>query len=152
MNNNFLAHIIRDLFEKRSFTIIYGADQGLRLTLLDPQHSIGAYQMHSERDNVADTFEYRFWEAGVYDPFLSYGEADLFVSINYNPTVHQNAYVNLAIQIKQLLKNGGKAFVVNPGPWAKNIKNIMTIDGPTTKEAKRYSMLRNQDVLVYENI
>ena len=152
MDNNFLAHIIRDLFPNRNFTLIYGADQSLRIKLLEPEHSIGAFQLHTERSNIEDTFLYRFWDAGLNDPFIEYGDADLFVSIDYNPNLHSNSMLNIAIQVKKLLKPGGKAFIINPGSWAKNLKTIMRIDGITTREAKRYTMLKDQDILIYENI
>lgn len=152
MNNNFLSHIIRDLFPKRAFTVIYGADQDLKLTLLDPIHSVGAFQLHTEKKDVEDVFDYRFWDAGLNNPFISDGCADLFISINYNPKLKPEYTSNIAIQIKQMLKQGGKALVINPGYWARNLKNVMTIDGITTKEARRYSMLKDQDILVYENI
>lgn len=152
MDSNFLAHIIRDLFPNRAFTVIYNWDEGLRKELLMPQHSVGAFQLHTERSNDEDTFERRFWEAGINNPFIEYGDVDLFISINYDPVVYPNRYMDIALQIMHLLKPGGKALIINPGSWARNIKNVMTIDGITTKEAKRYAMLRDQDVLVYENI
>lgn len=152
MDNNFLSHIIRDLFPNRAFTVIYNWDESLRKELLTPQHSVGAFQLHTERNNVEDTFERRFWEAGINNPFIQYGDVDLFISINYDPVVYPNKYMDIALQIMYLLKPSGKALIINPGSWARNIKNIMTIDGITTKEAKRYSMLKDQDVLVYENI
>jgi hypothetical protein len=154
MNNHFLAHIIRDVFSSRDFTIIYGQDRGLQTVLASTEHSIGALQLHSERDQDQDQdcFEYRFWEIGLNDPYLAYGNADLFISINYNPLIYDTDTETIAFQVKNLLKPGGKALMINPGDWAKDFKKIIQIDGFSTKEIMRYSMLQNENVLVYENI
>ena len=152
MNNHFLAHIIRDVFSKTNFTIIYGGDRSLQTTLATAEHSIGAFQLHTERDQDEDCFEYRFWEIGLNGPYLTYGDADLFISINYNPSTYDTNTETIAFQVKNLLKLGGKALIVNPGDWAKDFKRIFQIDGLATREIMRYSMLQNENVLVYENI
>lgn len=152
MNNHFLAHIIRDVFPKTNFTIIYGGDRSLQEVLATSEHSIGAFQLHTETAQDEDCFEYRFWEIGLDDPYLGYGDADLFISINYNPSIGDTDTEAIALQIKKLLKPGGKALIVNPGDWAKDFKKIIEIDRFSTKEIMRYSMLQNESVLVYENI
>lgn len=152
MNNHFLAHIIRDVFPNTNFTIIYGEDRSLQEVLATPEHSIGAFQLHTERGPDKDSFEYRFWEIGLNDPYLDYGDADLFISVNYNPSTYDNNTEIIAFQIKALLKPGGKALIINPGNWAKDFNRILQIDGFATREIMRYSMLQNESVLVYENI
>ena len=152
MNNHFLAHIIRDVFPNRNFTIIYGGDRSLQTVLSTAEHSIGAFQLHTETAQDEDCFEYRFWEIGLDDPYLGYGDADLLISINYSPSIYDTDTETIAFQIKNLLKPGGKALSVNPGDWAKDFKKIIQIDGFSTKEIMRYSMFQNESVLVYENI
>ena len=152
MNNHFLAHIIRDIFPETNFTIIYGGDRSLQKVLATPEHSIGAFQLHTERGQVEDSFEYRFWEIGLNEPYLDYGDADLLISINYSPSTYDTNTETIAFQIKNLLKPGGKALIINPGNWAKDFKRIIPIDGMATREIMRYSMLLNESVLVYENI
>ena len=152
MNNHFLAHIIRDIFPKTNYTIIYGGDRSLQSALATPEHSIGAFQLHTERGKVEDSFEYRFWEIGLNNPYLNYGDADLLISIDYSPSIHDTDTEAIAFQIKNLLKPDGKALIINPGNWAKDLKRIIQIDGAATKEIMRYSMLLNESVLVYENI
>jgi hypothetical protein len=153
MNNDFIAHVIRDVFSKRNYTVIYGGNEDLKNALSKPEHSIGAYQFHTERDSkLEDSFYYRFWEIGVDNPYINYGETDLFISINYNPTVYQVDKLVIGSQIKKLLKNGGKAMLVNPGTWSEKIDFFMSLDNISIKEIKRYSMFKNENVLVYENI
>jgi len=152
MDNNFLSHIIRDLFPKREFTVIYGWDEGLRLEFIKPEHSIGAFQMHTEKTSTEDTFEHSFWEIGINDPYIAYGDTDLIISINYNPHLSTKDLTYVALQFKNLLKVGGKAMLINPGYWSSNLKKVMRIDAITTREAKRYSMLKDEDILVYENL
>ena len=152
MNNHFLAHIIRDVFPKTNFTIIYGGDRSLQTTLATVEHSIGALQLHSERDQDEDCFEYRFWEIGLNNPYIDYGDADLLISINYSPSIYDTDTEAIAFQIKNLLKPNGKALIINPGNWAKDLRRIIPIDGIATREIMRYSMLLNESVLVYENI
>jgi len=152
MNNHFLAHVIRDIFPKRNFTIIYGEDRSLQEALATPEHSVGAFQLHTERGSDKDSFEYRFWEIGLNDPYVNYGNADLFISVNYNPSTYDTNTETIAFQIKNLLKPGGKALIINPGTWAKDFMRIFQIDGFATREIMRYSMFQNESVLVYENI
>jgi N-acetylmuramoyl-L-alanine amidase len=79
-------------------------------------------------------------------------KADLFISINYNPSTYDSNTETIAFQIKNLLKPGGKALIINPGTWAKDFNRILQIDEFATREMMRYSMLQNESVLVYENI
>ena len=152
MNNHFLAHIRRDIFPKTNYTIIYGEDRSLQEVLATPEHSVGAFQLHTERGPDQDSFEYRFWEIGLNHPYLDYGDADLFISVNYSPSIYDTDTEAIASQVKNLLKPNGKALIINPGNWAKDLKRIIPIDGIATKEIMRYSMLLNESVLVYENI
>lgn len=153
MNNDFIAHVIRDVFAKKNFTVIYAESQDLRTTLSKSEHGIGAYQFHTERSsNIKDSFYYKFWEIGINDPYISYGETDLFISINYNPTVYPIDKSSIGLQLKKLLKKGGKVMLVNPGSWSEKIDLFMDLDNNSIKEIKRYSMFKNENVLVYENL
>ena len=58
----------------------------------------------------------------------------------------------VANQIKNFLKPGGFAMVVNPGVWANDLGKYLTINAQMLTNIKRYSMFKNQNVLVYENI
>jgi hypothetical protein len=42
--------------------------------------------------------------------------------------------------------------VVNPGVWANDLGKYLTINAQVETEIKRYSMFKNENVLVYENI
>ena len=58
----------------------------------------------------------------------------------------------LAKQVKNFLKPGGFAMIVNPGIWANDLGNYLTTNEQVKTEIKRYSMFKNKNVLVYENI
>lgn len=152
INNHFIAHVIRDTFVEKNFTVIYGNDTTLRDTLLLPEHSIGAFQMHSDQGSEIKYDNCEFWNIGLDNPHISYGDVDLFISINYNPELQSINKDKIATQIKNLLKPKAKILLVNPGNWADNIKQFLCIDLYSTTNVKRYSMFKDQDVVVYENI
>jgi hypothetical protein len=152
MNTDFISHIIRDTFVEKNFTVIYSDDTELKEVLLLPNHSIGAFQLHSELNQENDKIDYKFWNIGLSNPHIQYGDVDLFVSINYNPTINNLNKQKAALQIKMLLKDKGKAFIVNPGEWASDLDKHMSIDSESITNIKRYSMFKNENVLVYENI
>ena len=58
----------------------------------------------------------------------------------------------VAKQIKNFLKPGGFAMIVNPGIWADDLGKHLTINAQVETEIKRYSTFSQQDVSVYENI
>ena len=108
VNNHFIAHIIRDTFSEKNFTVIYGNDTTLRDTLLLPEHSIGAFQMHSDQGSEIKYDNCEFWNIGLDNPHISYGDVDLFISINYNPELQSINKDKIATQIKNLLKPKAK--------------------------------------------
>lgn len=152
MNWSFFAHIVRDLFDNRENTILYCYNKELQAVMFSPEHSIGSIILHTERDFMDAKRNCYYWEIGINNPYLEYGKSDLIISVNYNPNIFEKKTQNAAVQIRDLLKKGGKVFAVNPGVWASNLKDVMKIDNETIVEAKRYSMLSNEEVFVYENI
>lgn len=152
VNNHFIAHIIRDTFSEKNFTVIYGSDTNLKSTLLSSEHSIGAFQLYSDFVDDSESENCQFWNIGINNPTINYGDVDLFVSINYKPTLSFVNYESAAKQIAQLLKSKGKAFIVNPGDWAIELEKFLSIDINSTTNIKRYSMFKDENVVVYENI
>jgi len=152
MSYEFLAHVVRDVFPNNGFTIIYDSDFSFREILAKPEHGIGAYCLHTERD-ANDFPEYAyFWEAGWNHPFFSPDSADLLICLDYEPELIDNYYHNIAIQIGSVLKPGGLVLLINPGIWASELDSVFSIRYDLIKECKRYKFLSEENVIVYENI
>lgn len=152
MDTDFLSHIIRDLFKNKDFTVIYGLNTNLRETLATSEHGLGAYALYTgESEKNKPDYSY-YWEAGINHPFFTPGSCDLFISIDYDPSIINNYYSNVALQLVSLLKIHGLIFLINPGAWASELSNFFTLRNDLIIEAKRYKMLSNQKVYIYENI
>lgn len=152
MNNNFLAHAIRDVFQETDFTVIYGADIDLRETLASSEHAIGAYILHTDRDiNYEHDYCY-YWEAGVNHPFFTENSCDLFISVNYDPSIFNEWYDNIGLQLCSVMKPGGLIFLINPGKWASTLEDFFIVREDLIKELSRFEFLFDQEVFVYENI
>lgn len=152
INNHFLCHIIRDVFPIRNNVGLYGDLQELKEEMLKPEHSIGSLLLHTNREKMNDHEQGFFWEIGINGPYCGYSCFDLFISINYNPNLLTDNYDFIAEQICALIKTNGIIFLMNPGPWASELSNYLSIKKDMIKELKRFSMLANQEVIVYENI
>ena len=152
MDSNFIAHIIRDIFPNTADTTLYGNHEHLMGVLHTPEHGIGAYLLHTERDKINENSPYKFWEIGINHMYFSDDTCDLFISFDYNPQLFNEDISVPAQQIKDYLKPGGLCFLVNPGYWANCLNEVMPRNNDIENEIKRYSMFKNQNVLVYENI
>lgn len=152
MNNHFLCHIIRDVFPVRNNVGLYGDLQNLKEEMLKPEHSIGSLLLHTNREKMSDYDQGFFWEIGINGPYCGYSCFDLLISINYDPNLLTDNHDFIAEQVCALLKTGGIVFLINPGPWACELPKYLSIKKDTIKELKRFSMLTNEEVLVYENI
>ncbi|MFZ4104905.1 hypothetical protein [Flavobacterium sp.] len=153
MNWNFVAHIIRDIFADTNFTICYELDKQLSETLKKPEHSIGAFSMYTSLNALAENIDERYyWAAGRSGMFFEEECADLFISINYDPEILDNDYENVANVIQKVLRPGGFAMLVNPGIWAAAVGGSLLQNISLENEIKRYSIFKDEDVRVYENI
>ena len=152
MDWDYVAHIIRDIFPQRIFTTLYGRSQELVDTLRTPEHSIGAFMLHTEREKYISNDWSKYWEAGVDGMHFGESICDLFISFDYDPELLNGDTDMVAKQIKNFLKPGGFAMVVNPGIWADDLGKHLAINAQVETEIKRYSMFSQQDVSVYENI
>lgn len=152
INNNFLCHIIRDIFPIRNNVGLYGDLQELKEEMLKPEHSIGSLLLHTNREKMNDYEQGFFWEIGINGPYCGYNCFDLFISINYNPMLLTNNYKFIAEQISALMKHRGIVLIVNGGLWSSEIDKYMTLRKDLINEAKRYTILRDKRVYIYENI
>lgn len=152
MNNNFLSHIIRDLFPTRRTIVLYGDMHDLQKEMLTSIHSMGSFLLHTNKSHLSHEDNSSYWEIGINAPYMGYNYADLFVSINYSPEILSDNYDFIAEQIKSILKPGGFLFTVNSGKWSSKISDYLLLNNYLTAEAKRYSMLKDEQVFIYENI
>lgn len=152
MNNNYLGHIIRDLFPIHSVTICYGLLDDLVEELHKPLHGIGALLLHSENDIESELDYKKYWNIELNDCYFSNNFCELFISLNYNPSFTKNDYSFVAVNIKKLMKLNGFVFLVNPGLWASSMSEYFLLREDLVKEAKRFSILKNEEIYIYENI
>lgn len=152
MNWDYVAHIIRDVFRETTFTIIYGRNKEMIDVLRTPKHGIGAFMLHTEREKYISNDWCKYWEAGVDGMYFGESVCDLFISINYDPKILDNDYENVANVIQKVLKPGGFALLVNPGIWAAAVGGSLLQNTSLENEIKRYSIFKDEDVRVYENI
>lgn len=152
MNNNFLCHIIRDLFPNRNHIILYGDMKNLQKEMLSPLHGMESFMLHTDRSRQIYEENSCYWEIGINGPYMGYCYADLFISVNYEPELFSDNYEFIAEQIKSILKPKGYLFLINPGHWCQKIKNYLKINELLIDEAKKYSALKNEQVFIYENI
>lgn len=146
-NNNFVCHVIRDVFPKREFTVVYDRSNDLTEEMHTQKHGIGALRLHSEMYS-RENYSWALGTAGIY-----FGSViDLFVSINYDPIHIKDLVLEIAKQLKESMKQGGIVFLVNPGHWADRLGEILLVRSDLEKEVKKYSFLKDEDVRVYENI
>jgi len=160
---NFISHIIRDIFPYQGNVIIFGEYPELLDCLYSPQHSIGAYMLHCNEVNDwkpdylysnlkhAPTDAIKGWYIRENDSFFGEAFCDLFISINYQVDDIGHP-IRIAENIKRIMKPNSIGFIVNPGSWASELVNFNYINYNLIREVKRYSIFKDEQVLVYENI
>ena len=155
MNYNFLCHIIRDIFERKHNTVLYSEVNDsllLREVMKSNEHSMESFVLHTDRSKREYFDGVAFWEIGYNEPYMGYNYADLFISIDYNPEILTNDNTFIADQVKNILKHGGHALIINPGDWASSIELHLERNNKIEIEAKKYSMLSGKRIFIYENI
>lgn len=155
MNYDFLCHIIRDIFEHKNNIVLYGNiddSTSLREVMRSNKHSMGSFILHTDRSKKEYYDEIAYWEIGFNGPYMGYNYADLFISIDYDPKIFLDDNIYIAEQIRGILKYGGHALLINPGSWASSIGSYLDRNNKMEMEAKKYSMLSDERVFIYENI
>lgn len=151
MNNHFLAHIIRDIFKEKAFTVYYGLDISFIETLRTSEHGIGVFHLHSE-DKVEFLDDSIYWNAELNDCSFSSDVCDLFISIDYHPNIGSEYHGNYLSSIERIIKPGGYILLINPMKTFYDISDNFIVRNDLVKECKRYSLLRDAEVIVYESI
>lgn len=153
MSWNFVGHIIRDVFPSPSPVIVYGENYMSLNSFRSSEHGIETFLLHSDPRcrNIDLEFVY-YWEIGINYSFFGNRFCNLFVSIDYDPRPLFDKQKEVNNQIKFLMNDGGKLFLVNPGSWANELENVFTRKSEIEKEIKRFTMFKHEKVYVYENI
>lgn len=152
MNNNFLAHIIRDIFHKKNFTVYYGLDYNFISTLKSNEHSIGAFHVHSENSLKEQGDGTYYWLVNTDALFFEANCCDLFISYDYDPDIEQQNIQQAINYVHEVIKPGGLLFLVNPGKVFSDIPDTFINRWDLVQELKRYKMLSDKEVFVYESI
>jgi hypothetical protein len=159
-----LVHIVRDIFPNKENIIYYGEDVAFLETLHSPEHGLGAFLLHSNPEDdwslskqtsklkTVNKAMCKGWVIEFNDSFFGEDFCDLFISFSYSPWMLHENYSFVALNIKKLLKPNGLIFAVDPGDWSMCLGDHMTLREDLVKEVKRYSLLKNKEVFVYENI
>lgn len=146
---NFLAHILRDVFDVENQIIHFGDDStDLLETMHSTEHGMETWGLTLTQESKSDT--YRLWHP-VNDTFYGYDFAKLIVSYNYDPPSGYwlSHKPEAAPKLIRLLQDGGYMMAVNPGEWADGFDE--TLRCPEIEaELRRYSMLAKEDVRVYQ--
>ncbi len=165
MNNNFLCHVIRDVFNPTGQVVLYGENLDLFDTLYAPEHSIGAYMLHSDY-SVLDPKDFKTsanvknanidlvkqWPLEYNNCFFGLDFCELFVSVNYDPVMLINNFYGAATNIKSMMKKNGLLFLVNPGVWSYNLDLFFDVRFDLIHEIHKYRIFKDDKILVYENV
>lgn len=152
MNNSYIAHIVRDIFPIHSACMYYGIDKSFVDTLNTSEHGIGSINFYSSQETVSNLENFTCWN--IENSRLHVGDNffDLFISIQYDPDIDNDSCVVIGSEIKRVLKKNALLLVINCDKISKCFENIFAKRKDIIKEVKRYSILKNENVLVYENI
>lgn len=158
------AHIIRDLFPDKKNIIYYGEDTKFLEVFHKPEHGLGVFLVHSNPEDdwsLSDQkknleLEYqdmcKAWVIEFNDSFFGDSYCDLLFSINYEPWMLYKNFDFVAENIKKLMNKNGIIFAINPGDWATSLDKFFVLREDLITEAKRFSLIKNETILVYENI
>jgi hypothetical protein len=151
MNNNFLIHIIRDVFGAQKSPIVYGRDFDVVTLMKSNEHSMGAVLMYSDFPQIRCEHSYYL---NIDQEDISYYRdyCDFMLSVNYQYQLETPFCDRVAKIFSNIIKKNGKIFLVNPGTWSFCFDDVYERNFQLEREVKRFSLLRNEKVFVYENI
>lgn len=152
MNNTYIAHIIRDIFPIHSASMYYGVNKSFADTLNTSEHGIGSLNFYSSQETVPNLENFTPWNTENSRLHIGDNFFDLFISIQYNPKVDEDSCAVFGSEIKRVLKKNALLLVINCDKISKCFENMFTKRKDIIKEVKRYSILKEENVLVYENI
>lgn len=147
--NDNLLHIIRDVFGKRTSPIIYGRDTNLLKDFHSPTHGMGAVLMYSDSPHLHDEQNVHFLD--IYESYTHYYRdyCDFLFSIDYRFNCIPS---QVALKFKDIMKEKSSIFLINPGIWSQYFDLIASRNSILEKEVKKFSLLKNEKIFVYDNM
>ena len=128
---------------------MYGKNYPLLPILRNPEHGIEAWGLQTETENLKVPNTY-YWSVGYNGTHFGHEFCDLFISMNYNPYIPDTLLERAAVSTSNVLKEGGYAFLVDPGKWSWELEKHLTPRPDLVREIKRYSMFTDQNVRVLQ--
>ena len=151
MNNNFLVHIVRDVFGSKKSPIVYGRDTNLVEQMRSSVHGMGAVLFHSDFPIIRSSDSYYL---NIDDDHLGHyvNYADFMLSLNYQYVIDPPFCDRVAKKFLQVMKHESQILLINPGTWSFCFDDFYDRNLSLEREVKRFSMLSSEKVFVYENI
>lgn len=149
--NNFITHVIKDVFDPQSPVMVYGGDFELVNTLRTPEFSNESWGLTPDQYLTfpgAQPYVW-YWKIPYNDTHFGRDYTDLFVSIECEWNPDADLLDGIALRIMLLLKNGGHALIIDPGTWDGSLEKVFARDSQLEREVMRYSMFAGHDVAVY---
>lgn len=153
MNWHHVAHVIRDVFPNQSPLVYYGKDFSILKDFRSTEHGLETFCLTSEEEYRDSQLNYvYYWNSGVSFPFFGKGFCNLFVSINYDIDKNEQEQIEIVKQLKFMVNKNAKILVCNPGSWAGLLDHCLKQDLKLQKEIKRFSIFKNENIKIYENV
>lgn len=148
LNWNFVAHILKDVFNPVSPVVTYGTGFELIEILRGPEFGIETWGLYSH--TVDDPIDYSFyWEIGYNDSHFGQNFCNLFVSFDYNLELKDHMVLNAVSNIHRLMEDN--AFLCIPD-WTDKLLEYFEPRPDMIKELRRYSILQDKEISVYQKV
>ena len=149
--NDYLIHVVTDVFGRKKSPIIYGADYNIVEDMRKPIHGMGATLLYSDYSEIKGEDKYFLdIESEHLEHYLDY--ADFMLSVNYNYKFNSEKSEKIAKKFLEIMKSKSEILLINPGIWSYSFDDFYDRNFLLEREVKRYSFFKNQKVFVYENI
>lgn len=153
MNWHHVAHIIRDIFPSQSPIVYYGKDFSILNHFRSTEHGLETFCLTSEVEQIDSKLNnVYYWNSGINYPVFGKGFCNLFISINYNIDKNEYQQTEIVKQLKFMVNKGSKILICNPGSWANLFDYCLKQDLDLQKEIKRFSIFKNENIKIYENV
>lgn len=145
----YFAHAIKDVFDPPDSVIVYGEDHSLLPILSSSEFGIECWGLFTNPEIESQDRIYN-WFIGVDGTHFGLDFCKLFISVGYDPALLSVTSTHSALGVLDLMVDGGKVLAINSGEWSSELPKLFYRRIDLERELKRFSMLKDQDVKVYE--